>query len=471
MAMRGQPIGLRTRKRHDSATEFVAGALSCAMVHCPKCGLENAPDAVICPGCDFILDVSFLGDDFLNQTTAVGEDDKADGGFGGEAYIVGSIQRPEGIDSFMSEATGSFLTAETGEIRRIVLPTTVYVDRSTQIMLEPNAVLRIKPGTDLQRLQLSPFEMHVVQFVDGERPVARIRKRANLSMSDTKIALAMIVDRGVLQLVGNVTAVDLGDDLGASEEGEPLEPPAFEGPTPQDEAPPPTAPAPVAPVAPTVRAAPAPVALLPGSAISVLRPSDAVAPSIVPMVVDDEADIGRKRAALGLYELALADLRAGKKTRAYMYAKQARDAYPDSTEISALLADWANAEKFAVQQTADHKLFMQAVEAEDRGEYAQAIHLMREAIAINPAAAELHNRIGVIMATRLADYSSASNALMRAVELEPKNLVYRSNLGKVFKMSEGKRVDALIADGHALDNYRAPTKPASVLDRLRDKLK
>jgi hypothetical protein len=57
---------------------------------------------------------------------------------------------------------------------------------------------------------------------------------------------------------------------------------------------------------------------------------------------------------------------------------------------------------------------------------------------------------------------------MRAVELEPHNMVYRSNLGKVFKMSEGKAVGALIADGASVVPTATAAKPVSMLDRLRN---
>jgi hypothetical protein len=192
---------------------------------CPKCGHANPAAAVICAGCDYILDTSFLGDDILDQPT--GDDappptSDADR-FGGEAVIVGNLRKGDSDDanawdSFVADRTGSFLTADTHDGTRVIEPAPVYVDRSTQQMLEPDAVLRLKANADLAHLQLSPFEEHVLGFVDGQRPVARLRKKSGLSQSDTKIALAMLIDRGLLELVGVVRAsaldVDLEDESG-----------------------------------------------------------------------------------------------------------------------------------------------------------------------------------------------------------------------------------------------------------------
>jgi uncharacterized Zn finger protein (UPF0148 family) len=38
-----------------------------AGVECPKCGRATEDGAIICPGCDFILDASFLGDDITDD--------------------------------------------------------------------------------------------------------------------------------------------------------------------------------------------------------------------------------------------------------------------------------------------------------------------------------------------------------------------------------------------------------------------
>ena len=78
-----------------------------AMVQCPKCGRDNAADAVICGGCDYILDTSFLGDDILN------DDGPADDGvpppvdYGSDALILGHPGTEDEFDSFTSGMSSS----------------------------------------------------------------------------------------------------------------------------------------------------------------------------------------------------------------------------------------------------------------------------------------------------------------------------------------------------------------------------
>jgi hypothetical protein len=190
-----------------------------AGVHCAKCGHENVPGVIICARCDYIVDTSFLGADFdapTREETWTQQRSSVEGSdFGGEAIMLGHpSSTPDGNDweAFVSERSGSFLAAETAEIERHVEPVPVYMERSTQAMLDPDAVLRVCPGADVSSIALSPFEHQVLALIDGERPVARIRKKGALSMSDTKIALAMLVDRGLLELVGHARpALSLGD--------------------------------------------------------------------------------------------------------------------------------------------------------------------------------------------------------------------------------------------------------------------
>ena len=499
---------------------------------CPKCGVAAATGTVICPVCDFILDTSFLGDDFLNQPTVDGLVPGAHqpSDFGGEAMILGSLGSHDldvedealGFESLLGNRSGSFLVAETNAGMRVIEPAPVYVDRSTQAMLESNAVLGQKPAGIGQAL-LSPFEQHVLSFIDGQRPVARVCAKAGLSMSDTKIALALLADRGLIVLVGTAHAPDLRAQLAGvlddSDEGPGLSP--FDGfptsvnsvadalneatlpvdddgimvsalPMPVPMAVPMPLPSTTAPVrssmtrattpAPTAAPMPIPVSL-PTTAtrpptmapIPVSLPTTATRPpTMAPtaaVAVDGASEAAREK-GLALYEMALTDLRGGKKARAHMYAKMAREACPMEPRIVALLDNWHQAEQHARSETDDQRLFAEAQRAEEGGDFPKAIGLLRQAIAKNAGAAELHNRLGVILATRLGDHSGASSALMRAVELAPQNMVYRSNLGKVFKMSEGKAVGALIADGaSAVPTTTTAARPVSMLDRLRNSVR
>lgn len=65
----------------------------------------------------------------------------------------------------------------------------------------PDAVLAII-GT--VPADLSAFEAHVANLIDGVRPVARIRKKAGVSSADLRIALGGLCDRGCVRLAGIV---------------------------------------------------------------------------------------------------------------------------------------------------------------------------------------------------------------------------------------------------------------------------
>ena len=81
-------------------------------------------------------------------------------------------------------------------------------------------------------------------------------------------------------------------------------------------------------------------------------------------------------------------------------------------------------------------LFEQASEAEGKGEYDKAAKLLQQAIAINPRAAALHNRLGVVLSIRLKRHDEALFHLKRAIELEPGSIVYMNNFSKVTGLLE-----------------------------------
>ena len=61
---------------------------------------------------------------------------------------------------------------------------------------------------------------------------------------------------------------------------------------------------------------------------------------------------------------------------------------------------------------------------------------------------------------------------MKACELAPDNLAYRSNLGKIFKISDGAKPSALYrgSDSDALrDAAKENAKPTGFMSKLRGK--
>lgn len=157
------------------------------MMRCPQCGLENDDGTVICAGCDHILDTSFLGADVLGGGPPLGDD-------------------MSGPPTLASEQTGSFLTSQTSLGLRLIEPEP-FATAEASVLFDRDAVLAVAPGVDIAALGLSPFESHVITFIDGQRPVARLRGLAGVGPEDLRICLGMLSDRGVLVRVGTARAV------------------------------------------------------------------------------------------------------------------------------------------------------------------------------------------------------------------------------------------------------------------------
>lgn len=184
-------------------------------MRCPKCARDVAEAAPICPGCDFILDTSFLSSVLDDPTTGFPVPDRAGppstSSTGPDALILGNLE--EEFDSFLSDATGTFMVPEAAGAS--IVPANVYVDRRTLDLLRPEAVLALKPGA---LASLSGVERRVAQLLDGKRPVARVWRKSALSKSDLSVALAILVDKGLLHLVGVVEKDASGEVLFVEED-------------------------------------------------------------------------------------------------------------------------------------------------------------------------------------------------------------------------------------------------------------
>jgi hypothetical protein len=192
-------------------------------------------DAPLCGGCQYVIDPELL--DMLGDDDDDDDDDDdfvaapptADFDLPADPVILGNGGGD--YDEFLSDQTGSFLHSDVAPADFV--PASVYVDKVTQEMLDSHAVLSLKEGLDLSTLALSPFEQHVVQFVDGLRPVARLRKKTQLSSDDLRIALAMLADKGALMLRGHLPKPEGWDDILRSRRV--MAPPdAAEAPAPAD---------------------------------------------------------------------------------------------------------------------------------------------------------------------------------------------------------------------------------------------
>jgi tetratricopeptide (TPR) repeat protein len=153
-----------------------------------------------------------------------------------------------------------------------------------------------------------------------------------------------------------------------------------------------------------------------------------------------------KRKAERIFEQAQKDHAAGKISSALMNARLAtvyhpgHDAYAEA--ISAWQAQAANQPRPLQREPREVQLLKTAQQSEARGHFEEALRLMDEAIAINGMAAPLHNARGVLLATRLKRFNDASLSIMRAIELDPHNLVYKNNLGKVVAREEDADAEA-----------------------------
>ena len=598
-------------------------------MNCPKCGRACDDGQVICPGCDYVLDTSFLGDDITltpddqapgrqqananspkqarkrtrskashRQPTSPTHEFTGLSEFGADALILG-----DGVGDY-----DSFRANDTGLVQREVTNARIYVGGAVQELLRPDAIPSLVPGTDAQRLKVSPIEAHVLSLVNAYRPVGRIRRKSGLSKVDVTTALALLADKGLIQLAGFVdeerkararekrrkrrqqqrrargqqskqegsqppAAPPAGEASSAAPApsspppsdalessfqaavaeiqsarqalGEPLSaqapppdvpfelpdraPPAPVGDAihdeqtfikkiPNSEAPPPPdaalADAPgdgfdlldaptgttnqhpdqpislssldgdvedvedveIAPPAVAPTNAPPPVdpraslafsgeesatlaqpgAALPGDAghfdtlaASDLEDSDALAiaedideladPAATPPPPQNDAAVSfeMRRKAAKIFEQAEKDHAEGRISSAIMNAKLALIYNPAEPRYQTLLAQWETDQKQrAPRKQRELVLFEAAKEEEARGNYAEAVRILHDALQLAPNAAALHNRLGVILATRLKKFDAASNALMRACELSPGNMAYNNNLGKVLAMAQ-----------------------------------
>jgi tetratricopeptide (TPR) repeat protein len=137
--------------------------------------------------------------------------------------------------------------------------------------------------------------------------------------------------------------------------------------------------------------------------------------------------------ARALFDDAMRDFQAGRVGAARMNAKLAAIYDPGNEEYRHALDQWDRAPTGRKSPVVPREvvLYERAQEAESEGDIDRALDLLREGIAVNPDVPAIHNRLGVLLALQKRDYEAAAAAIQRAIELEPDNLHYRNNLGKI----------------------------------------
>ncbi len=419
-------------------------------------------------------------------------------------WVEESLTRPE-LEALPRRAgsTPDFLSAPTIDGTRDIIPVQVYVGADIARVIEKDAILE-KVG-DTTGLLLSSFEEYVLGQIDGVRPVARIQKRMGLTDGDLRIALALLVDKKLVQRKGRATAVgaeiaplafaDPGDDATTVPRGAKTStttelpqvprPPARHTASPMPPMPPmppiaatleplselsfrPTPPLPepeplsleLPVLAPPMVAAPmvaAPMTAVPRTSSSSSLPSASKPPPAKPLpsmptdyasaprtglVVDDA---GRSRAA-ALHGQCLRDLKNGAVARAYAVARMAHDAAPDVALYREIVEDWNNF--VSHHKTADDaRLHAQAVNAEAVGDAARAVTLLKQAAQANPNNAAVWNRLGLLLATRMKDIDGALDAMTKAIELAPSDPTFKNNFGKIAAMADRRGAPATSKGG------------------------
>jgi Tetratricopeptide repeat len=167
----------------------------------------------------------------------------------------------------------------------------------------------------------------------------------------------------------------------------------------------------------------------PSTAVKPAMPIGAGRPSAQSTVPFEQA-----RKAEKIFEQAQKDHAAGRLSSARMNAKLATQfdgSVPAYKELLAMLDEAAAGQKPATVKPREVQLFEQASEAEGRGDYRKAVQFLKQALEINNKAAQLYNRLGVVLSIRLKEHDEALGYLKRAIELEPGSLVYMNNFSKV----------------------------------------
>jgi hypothetical protein len=175
-------------------------------VECPKCGRAVATGAFICPGCDYILDASFLGDDITDderdhRPVKVAQKPgksraprEAQPDFGEDAMILGDVGAVDEVSSFKSR--------DAGISQREATQAKFYFGGVVAQLMQPDAIPEPAGGSGGASLRMTPFERHVLSFVNGKRSVGRIQKKSAMDESEFKTALAMLADKGFIKLKG-----------------------------------------------------------------------------------------------------------------------------------------------------------------------------------------------------------------------------------------------------------------------------
>ncbi len=375
----------------------------------------------MCPQCLFVRDTGGFGDGAPAPRHRFGD-----------AVILGDLGGD--VSDVMGEDTGSFLTVATGEHQRIVVPAPAYIGASTSTQLRPESVFVRSADVATRVDVLTPIERHVLDLIDGARPMARVRVVAGLESGDLRIVLALLIDKHMIELAGRVQAPGFDELVGDSNEAPAVALFDDDDPTMMVDFLEPCAPA-VAPATEPIRPAMlATFGLPPRSSSSITAPQTPPPPPPA-AAVSKRAE--HPRAATFL-RMARVDLQSGNVVRGNAYLRLALSLDPDSVDAQEMQRDFGAAVSAArtPRLSEDERLIVEAKKAEEAGDYERCIALLQKAIDRSSVKAPLYNQLGVVLATRMKRYGDSVTAIARAIDLAPDNATYKNNLGKVAAAAE-----------------------------------
>ena len=310
-----------------------------------------------------------------------------------DAVLLGDLH--EEYDLVVTQDANWFLTAATEDVERPVQSVPLYLSKSVREMLRPEAVLACEPSVDVV---LTPFEEHILQFLDGRRPLGRVAVLSELAQQDLEIAVTMLAEKRVVRLVGQAVP-DLEKAAPAERSGAGHSVPHENHPSP--------APDYNESAAPKAHesATPKPAPVFPSTPVN----HSTSPPPPVSAARRPSSTLRQKQVAKRLSQPSQG---SGPAPISPQTKSAARLRRTPSTQIETALFEKAKLE-------------------EESGNHQEAVRLLQRCIEDQPNVAGFHNRLGVLLAARLKDYHTAIVHLTRATELQPDNPTYRNNLGKI----------------------------------------
>jgi hypothetical protein len=167
---------------------------------CPSCKRRVSSSDVVCPHCRHALDPSVVAPN--DNDASIVDDDvfgsskgQRDLSFGDDAVIFG-----DGVGDY-----DAFDAVDTGFVQKELTNARIFVGGAAQNLLRADAIPERVPESSPDAADLTPYEVHVLQFVNGKRPVGRIRRKSGMEDPDVKLALAMLADKRLIRLIGHVS--------------------------------------------------------------------------------------------------------------------------------------------------------------------------------------------------------------------------------------------------------------------------